>query len=56
MPDGSLVKKVLMTIIEKENQIGGLAKTIKFKNNFVDIGPHSFFQKIKKYLMRKKFI
>ena len=36
-----------VTIIEKENQIGGLAKTIKFKNNFVDIGPHSFFSEDK---------
>ena len=41
MPDGSLVKKFDKTIIEKETKIGGLAKTIKFKNNFVDI-PHSF--------------
>ena len=34
-------------IIEKENQIGGLAKTIKFENNYVDIGPHSFFSEDK---------
>lgn len=32
-----------ITIIEKDNTVGGLAKTIKFNNNYVDIGPHSFF-------------
>lgn len=32
-----------VTIIEKDIAVGGLAKTIKFKDSFVDIGPHSFF-------------
>ena len=32
-----------VTIIEKDFAVGGLAKTIKFKDSFVDIGPHSFF-------------
>ena len=30
-------------IIESDNQIGGLAKSIKFNNYIMDIGPHSFF-------------
>jgi len=30
-------------IIELDNQIGGLAKSIKFNNYIMDIGPHSFF-------------
>ena len=30
-------------ILEMESAVGGLAKTIKFKNSLVDIGPHSFF-------------
>ncbi len=34
-------------IIEMEPQVGGLAKTIKFKNSLVDIGPHSFFSENK---------
>ena len=38
-----------VTILEKDPEIGGLAKTINFKNNLVDLGPHSFFLKIKKY-------
>lgn len=32
-----------VTLIESESQVGGLAKTIKFNNSSVDIGPHSFF-------------
>ena len=36
-----------VTIIEKESEIGGLAKTINFKNNLVDLGPHSFFSEDK---------
>lgn len=30
-------------VIESEDQIGGLAKSIKFKKYILDIGPHSFF-------------
>ncbi|MEI3499527.1 MAG: FAD-dependent oxidoreductase [Bacilli bacterium] len=29
-----------VTILEKENQIGGLCKTIKFKNTLIDYGVH----------------
>ena len=35
-------------VIESENQIGGLAKSIKFKKYTLDIGPHSFFTEDKK--------
>ena len=32
-------------IIEKSNVVGGLAKTINYKGNRIDIGPHRFFSK-----------
>ncbi len=31
-------------ILESDEVIGGLAKTIKIGNQNLDIGPHSFFQ------------
>ena len=34
-------------ILEKENQIGGLCKTIKFKNTLIDYGVH--FYRISEY-------
>ena len=34
-------------ILEMDPLVGGLAKTIKFKNSLVDIGPHSFFSENK---------
>ena len=34
-------------ILEMDSLVGGLAKTIKFKNSLVDIGPHSFFSENK---------
>lgn len=33
------------TIVEKESQLGGLAKTLKFGKFKTDIGPHRFFSK-----------
>ena len=30
-------------VIESDNSIGGLAKSIKVENYYFDIGPHSFF-------------
>ena len=36
-----------VTILEKENQIGGLCKTIKFKNTLIDYGVH--FYRISEY-------
>jgi len=32
-------------ILEKSNCVGGLAKTINYKGNRIDIGPHRFFSK-----------
>ena len=34
-------------IIEVENSVGGLAKSIKVKDYYLDIGPHSFFSEDK---------
>jgi len=34
-----------ITIIEKNNVVGGLARTIKYKDCLFDIGPHRFFTK-----------
>ena len=37
-----------VTLIDKEAQVGGLARTVKINNeNSVDIGPHSFFSEDK---------
>lgn len=36
---------VLPIIIEKSDVIGGLARTIEYKGNHIDIGPHRFFSK-----------
>src|SRR5580698_804046 len=36
---------VLPIIIEKSDVIGGLARTIEYKGNYIDIGPHRFFSK-----------
>src|SRR5271156_1278803 len=32
-------------ILEKGDQVGGLARTIDYKGNKIDIGPHRFFSK-----------
>ena len=32
-----------VNVIERDNSIGGLAKSIKIENYLFDIGPHSFF-------------
>jgi protoporphyrinogen oxidase len=32
-------------IIERDNQVGGLSKTINYKGNLIDIGGHRFFSK-----------
>jgi protoporphyrinogen oxidase len=36
---------VLPIIIEKSDVIGGLSRTIEYKGNHIDIGPHRFFSK-----------
>lgn len=46
-----------VTILENEQQVGGLAKTIKFNSTYVDIGPHSFFSEDKEiyYFVKNLF-
>jgi protoporphyrinogen oxidase len=36
---------IIPVIIEKDNQVGGLAKTVNYKGNRLDIGGHRFFSK-----------
>lgn len=45
-----LVKKsdIKPIIIERDSQVGGLAKTIVYKGNRLDIGPHRFFSRLKR--------
>ena len=44
-----LVKKGKTVIVfEKDSQVGGISKTVKFKNNYFDIGGHRFFTKSEK--------
>jgi protoporphyrinogen oxidase len=37
-------------IIEADKQVGGLSKTINYKNNLIDIGGHRFFSKSEKII------
>jgi monoamine oxidase len=34
-----------IVIVEADNQVGGISKTINYKNNRIDIGGHRFFSK-----------
>lgn len=34
-----------VTILEEDKQVGGISKTIKYKNNRMDLGGHRFFSK-----------
>mgnify|MGYP003379397367 CR=1 FL=1 len=36
---------IIPVVIEKESQVGGLARTINFEGNRLDIGGHRFFSK-----------
>jgi protoporphyrinogen oxidase len=47
-----LLKKtdIIPVIIEKDKQVGGLAKTINYKGNRIDIGGHRFFSKSQKII------
>lgn len=36
---------IIPIIFEADNQVGGLSKTINYKNNRIDIGGHRFFSK-----------
>ena len=40
-----LDKSVSIDIYEKSNYIGGISKTVNYKNNRIDIGGHRFFSK-----------
>ncbi|MBX3239299.1 MAG: NAD(P)/FAD-dependent oxidoreductase [Chitinophagaceae bacterium] len=39
---------IIPIIIEQDNQVGGLSKTIDFEGNKIDIGGHRFFSRSKK--------
>jgi protoporphyrinogen oxidase len=36
---------ILPVVFEADGQVGGLAKTVRYKGNGMDIGPHRFFSK-----------
>ncbi len=36
---------IIPSIVEQSNQIGGLAKTVEYKGNHMDLGGHRFFSK-----------
>ena len=38
-------KKISVTIIEEDKQVGGISKTVKYKGNRIDVGGHRFFTK-----------
>ena len=38
-------EKYDITILEETNEIGGISKTVVYKNNRMDIGGHRFFSK-----------
>ncbi len=40
--------KYNVTILESSNQIGGISRTVNYKENRIDIGGHRFFSKIEK--------
>src|SRR3990172_11005419 len=35
------------TVLEKDNVVGGLARTVRYKGYYFDIGGHRFFTKVK---------
>ena len=41
---------IIPVILEKDNQVGGLAKTVQYKGNRLDIGGHRFFSKSAKII------
>ncbi len=40
-------KNVKSVVLEKDKMVGGISKTVKYKNYYFDIGGHRFFTKIK---------
>ena len=48
-------KDLEVIILEKDSQVGGISKTIKYKGNRIDIGGHRFFTKnneVKKFWLK----
>lgn len=43
-------QKYEVIILEEENQVGGISKTIRYKENRMDIGGHRFFSKDEKVM------
>ena len=41
----SLYERYEIMLFEKENILGGIAKTVNYKGNRIDIGGHRFFSK-----------
>ena len=39
------VKDVEVTILEEDKEVGGISKTVNYKDNRIDIGGHRFFTK-----------
>lgn len=37
----------LPIVIEQESKVGGLARTVTYKGNSIDMGGHRFFQKMR---------
>ena len=38
-------KDVEITILEEDKEVGGISKTVNYKDNRIDIGGHRFFTK-----------
>ena len=45
-------KNYHVKVLESDSLIGGLAKSVKVKNQILDIGPHSFFSEDKEVLKK----
>lgn len=43
-------KKYKVIILESDSQVGGISKTIKYHNNYMDLGGHRFFSKSEEIL------
>jgi len=50
----NLDNNIQIDIYEKSNYIGGISKTIKYKNNRIDIGGHRFFSKSDAFISEGK--
>ena len=34
-------------VLEENDTVGGISRTVKYKNNFMDLGGHRFFEKLR---------